>query len=126
MQVLILKFGSSGPISQSPKGGATKSDEFSEKFQGGAIFNPKIYIADFGNFKQGFSRYRRCRLLVIKPVRRGSSSILLVNFFGTPRMFKRFPQSFFFCPVPKSHDQIGCKTKIGKNVEGSMLSSQHG
>ena len=39
------------------KDGATNSDEFSEKFQrgwGGVIFNPKIYIADFGNFKQGF------------------------------------------------------------------------
>ena len=37
-------------------GRATKSDEFSEKFQRGrgVIFNPKIYIADFGNFKQGF------------------------------------------------------------------------
>ena len=35
--------------------GCTKSDEFSEKFQrGGVIFNPKIYVADFGNFKQGF------------------------------------------------------------------------
>ena len=36
------------------KGGATKSDEFSEKLQGGGgvIFNPKI--ADFWNFKQGF------------------------------------------------------------------------
>ena len=35
------------------KSGATKSDEFSEKFQRGAgvIFNQK---ADFGNFKQGF------------------------------------------------------------------------
>ena len=37
------------------KGGATKSDEFSEKLQGGGvIFNPKIYIADFWNFNQGF------------------------------------------------------------------------
>ena len=37
------------------KGHATKSDEFSEKFQrGGVIFDPKIHIADFGNFKQGF------------------------------------------------------------------------
>ena len=35
--------------------GYTKSDEFSEKFQrGGGIFNPKIYVADFGNLKQGF------------------------------------------------------------------------
>ena len=34
---------------------ATKSDEFLEKCQrGGVIFNPKIYVADFGNFKQGF------------------------------------------------------------------------
>ena len=34
---------------------ATKSDQFLEKFQGGeGIFNPKIYVADFGNFKQGF------------------------------------------------------------------------
>ena len=34
------------------KGGATKSDEFSEKFgRGGGSFSiQKIYIADFGNF----------------------------------------------------------------------------
>ena len=31
------------------KGSATKSDEFLEKCQ-----NPKIYIADFGKFKQVF------------------------------------------------------------------------
>ena len=37
------------------KDGYTKSEEFSEKFQRGvAIFNPKIYVADFGSFKQGF------------------------------------------------------------------------
>ena len=38
------------------KGPATKSDGFLEKCQmgGGVIFNTKIYIADFGNFKQGF------------------------------------------------------------------------
>ena len=37
------------------KGRANKSDEFSEKCQrGGVIFNPKIYVADFENFKQGF------------------------------------------------------------------------
>ena len=38
------------------KGPATKSDEFLEKFQKGAgvNFNPKISVADFGNFKQGF------------------------------------------------------------------------
>ena len=35
---------------------ATKSDKFSEKFQGGGgvIFNAEIYIADFGDFKQVF------------------------------------------------------------------------
>ena len=35
---------------------ATISDEFSEKNQRGRglIFNPKIYVANFGNFKQGF------------------------------------------------------------------------
>ena len=37
------------------KGPATKSDEFLEKFQGGGVFfNPKLYIADFGKFKQAF------------------------------------------------------------------------
>ena len=37
------------------KGRATKSDEFSENWQGGGfIFNPKNHIADVGNFKQGF------------------------------------------------------------------------
>ena len=37
-------------------GPATKSDEFLEKCQGGGgvIFNPKTYIAEFQNFKQGF------------------------------------------------------------------------
>ena len=39
------------------KGGATKSDEFSEKFQkgggAGVFFNPKIHIPDFWNIKQG-------------------------------------------------------------------------
>ena len=37
-------------------GHAIKSDEFLEKFQRGdvgVIFNPKVYVADFGNFKQG-------------------------------------------------------------------------
>ena len=30
-------------------------DEFLQKFQGGGvIFNPKIYIEDFGDFKQVF------------------------------------------------------------------------
>ena len=35
---------------------ATKSDEFLEKCQrgDGVIFTPKNYVADFGNFKQGF------------------------------------------------------------------------
>ena len=33
----------------------TKSDDFLEKCQRGeGIFNPKIYIADFGKFKQVF------------------------------------------------------------------------
>ena len=38
-------------------GHASMSDKFSEKYQrgtGGVIFNPKINIADLGNFKQGF------------------------------------------------------------------------
>ena len=37
-------------------GQATKTDEFSENFQRGEgfIFNPKIYVADFWNFTQGF------------------------------------------------------------------------
>ena len=35
---------------------AIKLDEYLEKFQrgGGIIFNPKIYIAGFENFKHGF------------------------------------------------------------------------
>ena len=27
---------------------------FGKDSRGGGIFNPKIYVADFGNFKQGF------------------------------------------------------------------------
>ena len=34
---------------------ATKSDEILEEFQrGGVIFNSKIHIVDFENFRQGF------------------------------------------------------------------------
>ena len=31
-------------------------DEFLEKFWGGVIFNPKIYIADFGPLYRAFTR----------------------------------------------------------------------
>ena len=37
--------------------GPNKTDDSSEKFHAegrGVIFNPKIYVADFWNFKQGF------------------------------------------------------------------------
>ena len=39
------------------KDGVSKTDEFSEKFQKGrgVIFNPKIYIADFGPLNRAFS-----------------------------------------------------------------------
>ena len=36
-------------------------------------------------------------------------------FLGHPVCSKDFLNPFF-CPVPNSHDQIGCKTKIGKTV----------
>ena len=43
-------------VSERVREGSCCPDEFSEKCQrgGGVIFNPKTYIADFGNFKQGF------------------------------------------------------------------------
>ena len=38
-------------------GGATKTDEFSEKFhRGEVLFNPKIDIADFGPFLDVFRK----------------------------------------------------------------------
>ena len=52
MQQIIISRGSQR-LGKDP---ATKSDEFLEKCQirgVGVIFNPKNYIADFGNFKQG-------------------------------------------------------------------------
>ena len=50
-QFLDLKY--YGIIFQLGKDPATKSDEFLEKRQRGrgVIFNPKIYVADFGNLK---------------------------------------------------------------------------
>ena len=51
----------SAPLGKDP---ATKSDEFLEKCQRGGrgvIFNQKISLADFGNFKQGsLSMFRVC------------------------------------------------------------------
>ena len=38
-------------------GGHTKADEFSEKFQSGGrgvIFNPKLYVVDFGPLNRAF------------------------------------------------------------------------
>ena len=49
--------------------GGTKTDDFSEKFQGGGIFNPKTYIADFGliqGFKEGFSGKKICNIIFRK------------------------------------------------------------
>ena len=41
----------------------TKTDEFYEKFQGGeVIFNPKIYIADFGPLYRALNRDFRGKL----------------------------------------------------------------
>ena len=48
---------------------ATKSDEFLEKCQKGVIFNPNIYIADFGNFKQGFLSIKLIKRRVISGFR---------------------------------------------------------
>ena len=57
-------------------GDGTKTDEFSEHFQrgGGVIFNPKIYIVNFGNFKQGF--------LNMKLIKKRVISVLGVCFFN--------------------------------------------
>ena len=47
--------------SGSGTGGASNTDEFSEKFQRGGSeghFNPKIYVAGFGDFTQGFFRMK--------------------------------------------------------------------
>ena len=56
MEEDLLVIGLSQVSLYAGKGPATKSDDFLEKMpKGGAvIFNPKIYIADFENFKQGF------------------------------------------------------------------------
>ena len=53
------------------KGSATKSDKFLEKCQrgGGVIFNSKIYVADFGNFKQGFLSKKLIKRRVISGFR---------------------------------------------------------
>ena len=37
-------------------GDGTKTNEFSEKLQGGVIFNPKIYVADFGPLYRALKR----------------------------------------------------------------------
>ena len=53
-----------------------KGMNFREKFQrgGGAIFNPKMYIADFGNFKQGF--------LIMKLIQNSKLRLLGIFFFN--------------------------------------------
>ena len=58
------------------KDGGNKLDEFSEKFQRGGrvIFNPKIYVAGFGNFKQG--------LLSMKLIKKKSNFSVQSMFFN--------------------------------------------
>ena len=48
ISLIYLKVHVPPTVAQLGKGQATKSDEFS------SIFNPTIYIVDFGTFKQGF------------------------------------------------------------------------
>ena len=45
---------------------------------GGVIFNPKIYIADFGNFKQGFLSMKLIKRIVISGFRVCFSTIVLM------------------------------------------------
>ena len=57
-------------FSQLGKDPATKSDDFLEKCQGeGVIFNPKIYVAVFGNFKQGPLSMKLIKIRVISGFR---------------------------------------------------------
>ena len=61
------------------KGRATKSDGFSENWQGGGfIFNPKNHIADVGNFKQGFLSMKLLKRRVISGFRVFFSTIVLI------------------------------------------------
>ena len=51
------------------KGGATKSDEFSEKLQEGGvgvIFNPKIYIVDFCHYRLYFGLNSKSAMYAVK------------------------------------------------------------
>ena len=60
------------PYLQLGTGQATKTDEFSENFQGGAVFNPKSYVADFGPlYRAFFGRFREKNLQHRFPIMRG-------------------------------------------------------
>ena len=51
----VLHFPVNNLYDKGRAGGSAATDEFLEKFQReGEIFNPKNYVADFGNSKQGF------------------------------------------------------------------------
>ena len=47
---------------------------FWKSAKGGGIFNPKIYIADFGNFKQGF--------LIMKLIQKSNFRVQGMFFFN--------------------------------------------
>ena len=82
------------------KGPATKSDEFSEKCQmgeGGVIFNPKTYVVDFGNFKQGFLSMKLIQNSNFRALDMFFSTIVLRNIAkGTtdPRVEFILPKSY--------------------------------
>ena len=46
--------------------------------KGGVIFNPKIYLADFGNFKQAFLSMKLIKRRVISGFRVCFSTIVLI------------------------------------------------
>ena len=66
-----------GPLGKDP---ATKSDEFLEKCQrGGGHFQSKIYVPDFGNFKQGFLSMKLIKRRVISGFRAFFNNCIDIN-----------------------------------------------
>ena len=71
------------------KGGCAKSDEFSEKCLGGEVpFNPKIDVADYGNFKEGIYSIKLIQKSNFR-VQNMTQLLLLGKFeYGGGRIFK--------------------------------------
>ena len=89
------------------KYGCANTDEFPENFQrggGGVIFNPKIHVADFGNFSYYLALVPPCTYSIISIIKKLSRYQHIIYFCGI--VHDTLPSPFFPIHLAKGADLL--------------------